>query len=345
MRLGDYSITNEVTGFSPDIVEELRATEGISSISTLKYKSFFSDTDGKFTSVDISLPLLPGEALHIAGLDDDWLSSLLPDISEQDLFDIRNGTACLVKNPISFSYGDNSISSTEVNTGDIITVNGVSLRVAGIIGMPVTLDNSGFINGVQIIVFDTIYDVITGQSNYTEIYPVLSQNADREAVEQSIISICERTSGSRWLSYQNTDQQLRESYEQIKLLAWGLILFVGLIGILNIINTVYTNIHTRLKEIGVQRAIGMSADSLYKTFLWEGAYYGIIAAVIGNIIGYACAVLINAAVTESISIVAVPIISVITITVISITACLIATCIPLKKVADMSIVRTIGVVE
>ena len=59
----------------------------------------------------------------------------------------------------------------------------------------------------------------------------------------------------------------------------GLILFVGLIGILNIINTVYTNIHTRVTEIGMQRAIGMSAGSLYKTFLWEGAYYGIIASV------------------------------------------------------------------
>ena len=50
----------------------------------------------------------------------------------------------------------------------------------------------------------------------------------------------------------------------------GLILFVGLIGVLNIINTVYTNIHTRKKEIGTQRAIGMSLKSLYKTFLWEG---------------------------------------------------------------------------
>ena len=32
----------------------------------------------------------------------------------------------------------------------------------------------------------------------------------------------------------------------------------------------------------------MSADSLYKTFLWEGAYYGIIASVIGSVLGYVC---------------------------------------------------------
>ena len=79
-----------------------------------------------------------------------------------------------------------------------------------------------------------------------------------------------------------------ESFEQIKMLCWVLIIFIGIIGILNIINTVYSNIHTRVGEIGMQRAIGMSAASLYKTFLWEGAYYGIIASVIGAVFGYVC---------------------------------------------------------
>ena len=47
--------------------------------------------------------------------------------------------------------------------------------------------------------------------------------------------------------------------DKAHMLAWGLILFIGLIGVLNIINTVYTNIHTRIAEIGTQRAVGMSA--------------------------------------------------------------------------------------
>ena len=141
-RLGDCSVTNEITGLSPDKVEELRAAEGIDSVSALKYELLMSNTDGKSPGIDISLSLLPGETLHIAGLDGQWLSSLLPDISEQNLSDIKNGAACLVKNPISFSYGDNTISSTEVKAGDIITVNGLLLRVAGIIGQPVLLDNS-----------------------------------------------------------------------------------------------------------------------------------------------------------------------------------------------------------
>ena len=97
-----------------------------------------------------------------------------------------------------------------------------------------------------------------------------------------------RIPGTSCLSFEQTDKQLEESFAQIKMLAWGLILFIGLIGLLNIVNTVYTNIHTRINEIGTQRAIGMSVGSLYRTFLWEGVYYGLIAAILGCAAGYIC---------------------------------------------------------
>ena len=133
----------------------------------------------------------------------------------------------------------------------------------------------------------------------------------------------------------------RQKNEQI----WGLILFVGLIGILNIINTVYTNIHTRVTEIGMQRAIGMSADSLYKTFLWEGAYYGIIASVIGSVLGYVCTIFIEAATSDTIQLVAIPILPILEATLLAVGACLLATAIPLRKISKMSIVDSIETVE
>ena len=126
------------------------------------------------------------------------------------------------------------------------------------------------------------------------------------------------------------------------MLAWGLILFVGLIGLLNIVNTVYTNIHTRVTEIGMQRAIGMSHEVLYQTFLWEGAYYGIIAAFIGCGTGYICTIFVDAARTDTISI---PAVSMAEAAAMSVLACLIATCIPLRRIAKMSIVDSIETIE
>ncbi len=54
--------------------------------------------------------------------------------------------------------------------------------------------------------------------------------------------------GTTYIFYEETDRQLEESFEQIRLLAWGFILFVGLIGPFNTINTVYTNIHTIIES-------------------------------------------------------------------------------------------------
>ena len=168
---------------------------------------------------------------------------------------------------------------------------------------------------------------------------------DRETFDTFVEDFCKQTPGTTFLSYEETDQQLQESFAQIQMLAWGLILFVGLIGILNIINTVYTNIHTRVTEIGMQRAIGMSASSLYKTFLWEGAYYGITASVIGSILGYICTIFIEAATSDTIQLVAIPVVSILEATLLAVGACLLATAIPLRKISKMSIVDSIETVE
>ena len=125
----------------------------------------------------------------------------------------------------------------------------------------------------------------------------------------------------------------------------GVIAAVGGVVILNIINTVYTNIHTRVTEIGMQRAIGMSAGSLYKTFLWEGAYYGIIASVIGSVLGYVCTIFIEAATSDTLQLVAIPVIPILEATLLAVGACLMATAIPLRKISKMSIVDSIETVE
>lgn len=344
MHIGDYSITHKTTGFSPEVVKELKSLADITSVSTLKYSLYTQDSKGQMP-IFTSFSLQPGEALHIIGVDEDRLKMIAPALTQPELQDLKAGKACIIKNPIAINYGDTRLSSTLISVGDNISVNNLTLQVLHESSNSITLDNDGFVNGVQIIVYDTIYDQITGTINYSELYPVLSPNADKENVEKVITQISEQAGGGQWLSYQDTDTQLAESYQQIKWLAWGLILFIGLIGILNIINTVYTNIHTRITEIGVQRAIGMSISSLYKTFLWEGAYYGLIAAIAGSIAGYSCSIFVSAAKTDTIELIPVPFLPIMGAAFISIVVCLTATCIPLRKIADMSIVDSIETVE
>ena len=208
-----------------------------------------------------------------------------------------------------------------------------------------SVGNSGFVNGVQIIVNEELYAALTGKTAYNWLLPVLAEGVDRADFDAAVEALAARTPGTLWLSYEETDRQLAESFAQIQLLAWGLILFVALIGLLNIINTVYTNIHTRVTEIGTQRAIGMSAGSLFKVFLWEGAYYGMIAAAIGSVAGYACTIFVEAAATNEIRLVAVPVLPIVEAAALAIAACLLATCVPLRRISKMSMVESIEAVE
>ena len=348
-HLGDYSIVNETLGFSADDLDELRQNSAVNSVAAIQFSLYEPDDAGQISDIALGFELQPGETFQIVGLNDDyWDYFMGSELSVEDLALLKSGEACIVRNPLALNYGGTELERTSFVAGDTISVAGRDIPIiATLDGYDgyVSVGNSGFTNGVQVIVSDCIYSELLGTAIYNEMCPTLNADADRELFDTVAEKICQDIPGTTYLSYEETDRQLEESFEQIRLLAWGLILFVGLIGLLNIINTVYTNIHTRVMEIGMQRAIGMSAGSLYKTFLWEGAYYGIIAAIIGNIVGYICTIFVNAATTDTIQLVSIPILPIAEATVLSIGACLLATCIPLRKIAGMSIVDSIETVE
>lgn len=356
MHTGDYAVTNEAAGISEDAVNAVRANESVESLATTKLSVYMSIDEDEFNNgmpvysldrapFDTNLAVQSYETLQIVGLDETRLFSSTSDLTEQDKADLTAGTACLVKNPIEISIGGTKVQQTKVNIGDTISFNGTRMSVIGIVDFPIEVNHSGFLNGVQVIVADSIYNLIVGSGNYSEIYPTLKEGVDAEVFENWLDDWCTGNPGTHWLSYRMSDEQAAESFEQIRMLCWSMIVFIGIIGVLNIINTVYSNIHTRVSEIGMQRAIGMSAKSLYKTFLWEGAYYGIIASMIGAVSGYIFTVFVNAADTGSLQFVAIPILTIGEASIVSIAACLLATVVPLHSIAKMSIVESIETVE
>ncbi len=344
MYFSDYAITNEISGIPAKAVDTLKTNNAVESVSTTRL-SVFMPGGGDELPFETDLTVQSYETLQLANIDDGRLQICASDLSAQDKQALNDGTGCLIKNPIAFSYGDTSVEQTELAVGDTIRFGEKTLRVVGLMDTPVMINNDGFINGVQIIVNDETYCSLLGNDNYSEIYPTLQDDADTNAFENWLDNWCSDYPGTHWLSYLQSSREIAESFERIKMLCWVLIIFIGIIGILNIINTVYSNIHTRVGEIGMQRAIGMSAASLYKTFLWEGAYYGIFASLIGAALGYICCIFIGAAQTDALHLVAVPVLAIAEAAIISILACLLATAIPLRSIAKMNIVDSIETVE
>ncbi len=340
----DYAITNEISGIPAEAVQAFKENRAVENVSATRLCVFMPDTgDGPPFETDLSV--LSHETLQLVHIDASQLRRCAPNLSNQDIQALNDGTGCLVKNPIAFSYGDTPVQHTELAVGDTIQLGNRTIQVVGLIDAPITVNNAGFINGVQLIVNEELYCSLLGNDSYSEIYLTLQDQADTDSFERWLDNWCSEYPGTHWLSYLQSSQEIAESFEQIKILCWVLIILIGVIGILNIINTVYSNLHTRVGEIGMQRAIGMSAASLYKTFLWEGAYYGIFASMIGAVLGYICCVFVEAAQTDTLQLVAIPFYTIVEAATISIAACLLATAVPLRAIAKMNIVDSIETIE
>lgn len=345
---GDYSITNEAVGFSPQEYQALESDLQVAELTAMQFSLYEQGADGCLDGINFGLSLQPAETFQVVGLNDSYWDKVFSRLPLELLEKLKAGEGCMVRNPIPLNFQGQDIPRTNIPVGETITVADRKLEVLytldGYDGY-LSVGNNGFVNGVQVIVNEELYTALTGKSAYNELLPALVEGVDREDFDAVVEALARRTPGTLWLSYEDTDRQLAESFAQIRLLAWGLILFVALIGLLNIINTVYTSIHTRVAEIGMQRAIGMSAGSLYRVFLWEGAYYGMIASVIGGIAGYLCTISVEAATTDTLRLVAVPVVPTLEASSLAIAACLLATCVPLRKIRRMSIVGAIGAVE
>lgn len=350
-HLGDYSIVNEYTGFSPKELSQMEADANVAAVGAQQCTLYEPDEQYEPIGIetDINFAGNPVERFQIYGANDCWVDYCFKGrLTQEQLSALKAGEGCVVRNPLPIAIEGFDMGTTCVEEDSTITIAGKKLRVLlALNGYDdfFSVGNNGFCNGVQVLVSDRLYPQLTGAQDYAEFRPVLNADADRETFEQTIDNLCTRAAGTTWVSYEETDRQLAESGAQIRLLAWGLILLIGLIGILNIVNTVYTNIHTRVAEIGTQRAIGMSAGSLYRTFLWEGAYYGIAAAVIGSVAGTLCTVLVEAAGTGAVEWTVPPVTAIAEASVCSIAACLLATAIPLRRIAKMSIVESIEAME
>jgi putative ABC transport system permease protein len=85
----------------------------------------------------------------------------------------------------------------------------------------------------------------------------------------------------------NIDQNRKDktSMLMIQILIYGFVIVVSLIGSVNIINTLTTNIILRKREFAALKSIGLTQKGLRKMITLEGLLYGIAGTVYGSIAG------------------------------------------------------------
>ena len=73
-------------------------------------------------------------------------------------------------------------------------------------------------------------------------------------------------------------EEMRANNLQINILLYGFVAVVSLIGVVNIVNTITTNLILRRKEIASLSALGMTYKNIRSMILTEGILYGVYGA-------------------------------------------------------------------
>jgi putative ABC transport system permease protein len=172
-----------------------------------------------------------------------------------------------------------------------IAINGVEVRIIGIIlstGDPGT-DESIFIPTAA---YDEAFPSATGEYDYLIARidrsedPVLVANR----IEETLRNFRDVKEGEEDFTVQTTDE-LRASFDTIlgiiQVVLTGVALISLLVGAIGIMNTMYTAVLERTKEIGIMKAVGARNEAILAIFLIESGLLGLFGATVGIVLGLA----------------------------------------------------------
>ncbi len=228
-----------------------------------------------------------------------WVSGLALDESKEiidnmDSFNVESGRD-LKRGDTYKTLAGNAVASgdffkNKVRAGDYVMINDKKFRVVG------TLERIGNPDDDQafIIPLETARDLFDEPDNLMVIMANLKPGFDASDVAENIKKAMRRDrdqkKGEEDFSVQ-TSEQLKETVGVILNLVQAVLIGIAgislLVGGIGIMNTMYTSVLERTRDIGVMKAIGARNSNIMWIFLIESGIIGLVGGAIGCAIGIA----------------------------------------------------------
>jgi len=197
------------------------------------------------------------------------------------------------------SYIESNLFKTVVKIGDILTLDGKKIEVCGI------LNSMGNRNDDSMLLIDNqFYTDITGLQTDSAIQ-VMAEIGEGEvpdkvakAIEENLQAIRERKRGSDKKDFMvlTADKLGNIAGNILNTLQIAIVGFASiaiLVGGIGIMNTMFTSVRERIREIGIMKAIGAKDSAINTIFLLESGTIGLIGGVGGTVLGILFAKLIE----------------------------------------------------
>lgn len=141
-------------------------------------------------------------------------------------------------------------------------------------------------NGLKLVTTEEVAERLTGRENIktTGLNIIIKDVKNEDNVKNQIENVIKSDPALSLINHLDQNRTAKSAILMIKILIYGFVVVVSLIGSVNIINTLTTNIILRRKEFATLKAVGLTQKGLKKMIVLEGLLYAIVGTIYGSII-------------------------------------------------------------
>ena len=151
-------------------------------------------------------------------------------------------------------------------------------------------------NDNQIYMSNENLKELTNTETYDSIFAIVKSGKDIENTAKRIEIRLEKDRGSKDVIVTSPIQESKNREETlgiVTIVVVGIACISLLVGGVGILNSMYTSVFERKKEIGVLKAIGAKKRDILLMFLLESGIIGLLGGIIGVILGFSLAYLVK----------------------------------------------------
>lgn len=226
----------------------------------------------------------------LAGVSKDKLEEIQKDIIDGQftLEDLQQGDKIILTNGWIYLRGEPKLGAGDkvhLNVRDGEEAVTKEFTIAAVTDAPRSLyDSAGFVTSENVM--NSMF-----HSDAVNTFEVMADSNEIQAVTEQLQQIVEADELLEMSTYQEELKSGRQVVWMTGGMCYALLIIFGLIGILNLVNTMINSVYARRRELGMLQAIGLSDRQMLKMLQMEGLYYTagtvILSLAVGNLAGYA----------------------------------------------------------
>lgn len=277
MMVGGLELTD-------DDIEAIKKAEGVDAVVPMTYKGIAMRYQGEKKTVLVAgIPLEEGLDILKSDMGFELVEGRWPISGKREIF-------------VGYLVPEEIFSGMKVGTQ--ITLKGKQFKVVGVLKSVGSKQDDS-----QVYIDLDIYREITGEREgakmaMAKVKPGYSADEVVENIKENLEESRKRRRGEDLPSYTVISSEkmtdiVGSIMGLIQIVTLGFASIAIVVGGIGIMNTMYTSIHERIREIGIMKAVGARRKTIIAIFLIESGIFGLVGGLGGIVLGLGLAKIVE----------------------------------------------------